>query len=109
MVEFPKWELLDMQVIAKRTLRRFWTSHPQAETPFRKWHALVEKSDWSGPGDVKNMFGTTVDFAGDNRIVFDIGANKYRLVVHVAYRFRRVLIKFVGTHAEYDRIDVETI
>ena len=55
------------------------------------------------------MFGTTVDFVGDNRVVFDIGGNKFRLVVHVAYGFRRVLIKFVGTHAEYDQIDVETV
>lgn len=98
-----------MQVIAKRTLRGFWAAHAPVEEPLRKWHSLVEKSAWDGPGDVKRMFGTTVDFVGDNRIVFDIGGNKYRLVVHVAYRFRRVLIKFVGTHAEYDRIDVETI
>ena len=55
------------------------------------------------------MFGTTVDFVADNRLVFDIGGNKFRLVVHVAYPYRRVLIKFVGTHAAYDRIDVETV
>jgi mRNA interferase HigB len=98
-----------MQIIAKRTLREFWAAHPQAEVPLRKWHSLVEKLIWTGPEDVKRMFGTTVDFVGDNRIVFDIGGNKYRLVVHVAYRFHRVLIKFVGTHAQYDRIDVEMI
>lgn len=55
------------------------------------------------------MFGRNVDFVGDNRVIFDIGGNKYRLVVHVSYRFRRVLIKFVGTHAQYDRIDPETV
>ncbi len=55
------------------------------------------------------MFGTTVDFVGDNRIIFDLGGNKFRLVIHVAYRFQRVLVKFVGTHAEYDRINAETI
>jgi mRNA interferase HigB len=58
---------------------------------------------------VKAQFGRTVDFVGDNRLIFDIGGNKYRLVVHVAYRFNRVLIKFVGTHKEYDRIDPESI
>ena len=55
------------------------------------------------------MLGSTVDFVGDNRLIFDIGGNKYRLVVHVAYRFKRVLIKFVGTHKEYDKIDPETV
>ena len=62
----------------------------------------------NGPADVKAMFGTTVDFIGDNRIIFDIGGNKYRLIVRVAYPFKRLMIKFVG-HAEYDRINPETV
>ena len=98
-----------MQIIAKRTLIRFWEKHPQAERPLRAWYGLVDKALWAGPADVKAMFGTTVDFVADNRLVFDIGGNKFRLVVHVAYAYRRVLIKFVGTHREYDRIDVETV
>lgn len=98
-----------MQVIAKRTLRLFWTRHSQSEGPLRSWHAVVSRAAWNGPADVKKMFGATVDFVRDNRIVFDIAGNKYRLVVHVAYRFQRVLIKFVGTHKEYDRIDPETV
>jgi len=98
-----------MQVIALRTLRQFWERHAQAEGPIRAWYALATRSDWKGPADVKRQFGATVDFVGDNRLVFDLGGNKYRLVVHVAYAYKRVLVKFVGTHAEYDRIDVETI
>ena len=98
-----------MQIIAKRTLIRFWEKHPQAERPLRAWYGLVDKALWAGPADVKAMFGTTVDFVADNRLVFDVGGNKFRLVVHVAYAYRRVLIKFVGTHQEYDRIDVETV
>jgi mRNA interferase HigB len=98
-----------MQIIAKRALREFWERHNQAETPLSVWYALVSKADWSGPADAKAMFGTSVDFVGDNRLIFDIGGNKYRLVIHVAYRFRRVLIKFVGTHKEYDKIDPETV
>ena len=94
-----------MQVIAKRTLRLFWERHAQAEGPLRSWHAQVTRARWKGPADVKVMFGPMVDFVADNRVIFDIGGNKYRLVVHVAYRFKRVLIKFVGTHKEYDRID----
>lgn len=98
-----------MQVIARRTLRLFWGRHPQAENPLRNWYALVAKAEWRGPADIKAMFGTTVDFVRDHRAVFDIGGNKYRLVVHIAYRFKRVLIKFIGTHREYDRIDAGSV
>jgi mRNA interferase HigB len=98
-----------MQVIARNRLRLFWEQHPQAEGPLSTWYALVSKVIWTGPADVKSQFGATVDFVADNRLIFDIGGNKYRLVVHVAYRHKRVLIKFVGTHAEYDKIDPETV
>jgi mRNA interferase HigB len=98
-----------VQIIARRTLKTFWEIHPAAQAPLALWYARVSKADWDGPAAVKAMFGTTVDFVGDNRVIFDIGGNKYRLVVHVAYGYRRVLIKFVGTHREYDRIDPETV
>jgi mRNA interferase HigB len=98
-----------MQVIAKKRLRDFWELHNQAERPLRAWYAAVSKAKWTGPADVKAQFGTTVDFVGDSRISFDIAGNKYRIVVHAAYRFKRVLIKFVGTHGEYDAIDAETV
>jgi mRNA interferase HigB len=98
-----------MQIIARRTLRQFWERHPQAETPIRDWYARVATAVWTGPADVKAQFGTTVDFVADNRVIFDLGGNKYRLVVHIAYRYRRVLVKFVDTHAEYQKIDPATV
>lgn len=98
-----------MQVIAKSSLRVFWERHPQAQEPLLLWHKAVSKAGWEGPADVKRMFGAKVDFLADNRLIFDIAGNKYRLVVHVAYPYGRVLIKFVGTHAAYDKIDPETI
>ncbi|MCC6949621.1 MAG: type II toxin-antitoxin system HigB family toxin [Bradyrhizobiaceae bacterium] len=98
-----------MQVIARRTLRQFWERHPQAEGPIRVWFALVSKANWRTPADVKRQFGASVDFVGDNRLIFDLGGNKYRLVAHVSYSFGRVLVKFIGTHKEYDRIDPETV
>ena len=98
-----------MQIIALRALRLFWEDHPQAEIPLRTWYGLVSNAVWDGPADVKQQFGASVDFVADNRVIFDIGGNKFRLVVHVAYRFKRVLVKFVGTHADYDKIDTETI
>ncbi|MGH6725408.1 MAG: type II toxin-antitoxin system HigB family toxin [Pseudolabrys sp.] len=98
-----------MQVIARRTLVQFWERHRQAEGPIRVWFAVVSKARWRTPQDVRRQFGTTVDFVGDNRLIFDLAGNKYRLVVHASYMFGRVLIKFIGTHAAYDRIDPETV
>jgi mRNA interferase HigB len=98
-----------MQGIARRTLRQFWGRHPQAERPIRAWFAVVSKARWTAPADIKRQFGATVDFVGDNRVVFDLGGNRFRLIVHVSYAFGRVLLKFVGTHADYDRINPETV
>lgn len=97
-----------MQIIAKRTLRQFWERHPQAETPLKVWFAMVSKAEWSGPADVRAMFGSA-DFVADNRVIFDIGGNKFRIVARVSYRFKRVLVKFVGTHREYDQINPEVV
>ena len=98
-----------MQIIARRTLREFWEEHPKARIPLQAWYEIVSAAEWLSLSDVKATFGTTVDFVADSRVIFDIGGNKYRLVVHVAYRFKRVLIKFVGTHREYDAIDPESV
>ncbi|MBB6254036.1 mRNA interferase HigB [Nitrospirillum iridis] len=70
---------------------------------------MATKAEWAGPADIKAQFGSIVDFVGDNRVIFDLGGNKFRLIVHVSYTFRRVLVKFIGTHAEYDKIDAETV
>jgi mRNA interferase HigB len=98
-----------MQIIARRTLKAFWDRHAQAEQPLREWYAAVAQAAWRGLADVKAQFGTTVDFVRDDRVVFDIAGNKYRLVVHVAYPFKRVLVKFVGTHGAYDKINPSTV
>jgi mRNA interferase HigB len=96
-----------MQVVALRTLRLFWQRHPQAETPLRTWYSAVSQAEWAGPADVRAQFGSA-DFVADNRVIFDIGGNKFRLVAHVSYEFKAVLVKFVGTHAEYNEIDPAT-
>jgi mRNA interferase HigB len=100
---------MPMQVIAKRTPKLFWETHPQAKAPLEAWHDEVSRAVWAGPADVKRQFGTTVDFVADNRVIFDIGGNKFRLIVHVAYLYKSALIKFVGTHKHYNKIDPETI
>ncbi len=98
-----------MQIIALRTLKQFWEIHPQAELPLRAWFANASLSVWTKPQDIKIAYGATVDFVADNRVTFDIAGNKYRLIVHVSYPFKRVLVKFIGTHNDYDKINPETV
>lgn len=98
-----------MHVISKAALVDFWTRHNQAEAPLRAWYKVASKARWRTPQDIRDAFGTNADFVADNRVIFDIGGNKYRLIVHVSYEYGRILIKFVGTHKDYDRIDPETV
>jgi mRNA interferase HigB len=97
-----------MRVIAKSTLRTFWEKHPDAEVPLKTWYKIVEKADWRDPHDVKEAY-SDLSVVGSNRLVFNIKGNKYRLVVYVVFKFRKVFVRFVGTHQQYDRIDVKTI
>ena len=98
-----------MRVIAKRTLMRFWESgHGDAEQPLKSWHALVKSASWSHPKEIKAKF-STASFLANNRVVFNIIGNKYRLVVKVDYDFQAIFIRFIGSHADYDKIDASTI
>jgi mRNA interferase HigB len=97
-----------MRVIAKRTLREFWKKYPDAESPLEAWHAEAKAATWTNPVQVRARF-PSADVVGDNRMVFNIGGNKYRLVVRFNYDYQIAYVKFVGTHAEYDKIDVETV
>jgi mRNA interferase HigB len=99
-----------MRVIAKRTLRLFWQQarYADAKGLLEAWHAETLKASWSSPQEIKVQFGTACILKG-SRIVFNIGGNKYRLVVAIDYGRQACFVKFVGTHAQYDRIDTETI
>jgi len=99
-----------MRIIAVSTLREFWSrpGRRDAEQPLRAWVHIVKSAEWSNPTDVKKMF-RSADIVANDRVIFDIGGNKYRLVASVHYRGKRVYVRFIGTHAEYDRVDVTTI
>lgn len=97
-----------MRVIAKYTLIQFYEQHSDAKTPLLAWHDFVLKANWQTPQDIKNDF-STASFVGNNRVVFNIGGNNYRLVVEIAYQIGVVWIKFIGTHADYDKINAETV
>lgn len=74
----------------------------------RAWYHDTRKADWRTPADIKRVYGNA-SVVGENRVVFNIGGNKYRLVVAINYGFRICYVRFVGTHQAYDRVDVETI
>ncbi|MDE0333492.1 MAG: type II toxin-antitoxin system HigB family toxin [Defluviicoccus sp.] len=93
-----------MRIIAKRTLRDYWTREPRAEQPLKAWYAVARKADWASPVDVKWAYGNA-SIVGNDRVVFNIGGNRYRLIVRFNYERRIGYVRFLGTHAEYDVID----
>ena len=97
-----------MNVVTHRVLHHFWGMHPQAKAPLTQWYDVARRAEWRSPQDIRNDFNS-VDFVSDNRVIFDLGENKYRLIARVSYRFKQVLVKFVGTHKEYVSIDPATI
>jgi mRNA interferase HigB len=97
-----------MRIIAKRALREFWERHRDAEEPLLAWYREVEQEDWDTPAKVKEKY-RSASIVANNRVVLNIKGNSYRLVVRINHRARIVLIRFVGTHVEYDRINVEEV
>jgi len=97
-----------MRIIAVESLRDFWARHPTAEQPMRAWVDEVLQAAWKQPADIKAQFGTATILTA-RRVVFNIKGNDYRVLVAIAYRFGALYIKFVGTHAEYDGIDADSV
>ena len=97
-----------MHVIKKKTLVDFWRKHAEAKVPLSAWFLEAKTACWKSPRAIKGRY-RSADFLPGNRVVFNIGGNKYRVVVKIAYVPGLIYIRFVGTHAEYDKIDAETI
>lgn len=100
-----------MRVIAKGTLREFWESHSayaDAETPLVEWYRHMEKAKYRTPQEVKAELRTAGILKG-GRMVFNIGGNKFRVILAIDYERQLGFIKFVGTHAQYDQINAETV
>ena len=92
-----------MRIISRRRLRDFAEEHADAGKPLDLWYALVKSKSYSSPHEVKEDF-PTASFLGDRKTVFNVGGNKYRLVVDMRYDLARVYIRHVVTHKEYDRL-----
>ena len=110
----PEWDrpiISRMRVIAKRTLRQFWESASQyadAKGPLDAWYAEARNAQWRTPQGIKTRF-RQASILKNNRVVFNIGGNKYRLITAVDYQRQVLFVRFIGTHAQYDTIDAEVV
>ncbi|GGD98699.1 hypothetical protein GCM10011312_22780 [Planktosalinus lacus] len=98
----------NVRVIAKRTLRDFWEKHVDCEQQLKSWYRETEKLEWKNVNDLKNEY-PSASILKDNRIVYNIKGNNYRLIVKFNFEYGICWIRFIGTHAEYDKIDANNI
>lgn len=97
-----------MRIIARKTLRDFWERHPDAEGALKAWYHDVKQAVWQSPDDIRQTY-VTVSIIANNRAVFNLRGNNYRLIVAINYSAGIVYIRFIGTHTDYDKIDAATI
>ena len=97
-----------MRVIAIKTLRDFWVTHPDSEQSLLAWFDEASKAAWTQPADIKSQYASA-SILKNRRVVFNIKGNDYRLIATVAYKLGVVYVKFIGTHKQYDAIDAETV
>ena len=97
-----------MRIIAKKILRDFWETHPDCEQQLKSWFQETSNANWKKPNDVKSDY-PSASILSDNRIVFNIKGNNYRLIIKINYDYRMIWIRFIGTHAAYDKIDATKI
>jgi len=97
-----------LRIIAKRTLREFWELNPDSKQQLLAWYREASKANWNNPNEIKQQYAKA-SILKNNRVVFDILGNQYRLVVEINYKRKWVFIRFIGTHKQYDKIDVNTI
>ena len=97
-----------MRIISRKAIREFWEDHGDARQVLQSWYSDVKQANWSSPSEIKEMY-RNASIVANNRVVFNIKGNRYRIVVAINYEFGIVYIRFVGTHAEYDKIDANTI
>jgi mRNA interferase HigB len=97
-----------MRIISRKTLRLFWENHADAEQALKTWFQEVGSANWENLNALKNEY-PNASILVDNRVVFNIKGNKYRVIVKFNFHYQMAWIRFVGTHAEYDKIDAKTI
>lgn len=97
-----------MRVISKRILREFWELYPDCTQQLKSWYQEMDSSSLYNPTDIKTDY-PNASFLANNRVVFNIKGNKYRLIVKISYKYQMIWIRFIGTHTKYDQIDATNI
>jgi mRNA interferase HigB len=96
------------RIFAKSTLRDFWEKYPDSEQYLKTWYDTAMNSDWKTPADIKMSYANA-SILKDSRVVFNIKGNSYRLVVKFNFEHQMAFVRFIGTHANYDEMDANTI
>jgi len=97
-----------LRIISKKILRDFWLVHADTEQQLKSWFQETSNAEWKTPNDVKKEY-PNASILNNNRIVFNIKGNNYRLIVRINYSHQMIWIRFIGTHAEYDKINANEI
>jgi mRNA interferase HigB len=92
-----------MRVVTPRALKEYSDVHSQAKIPLLLWYEVVKNAEWKNLADIKKDFNS-VDYVGNNRYVFNIKGNSFRLIAIIIFASQKVYIRFIGTHSEYDKI-----
>ena len=97
-----------MRIIANKILREFWEIHPDCEQQLKSWFKETNKAVWKNSNDIKSEY-PSASILINNRFVFNIKGNKYRLIVKINFEYEMVWVRFIGTHAQYDKINANNI
>jgi len=98
----------ELRVIAKKVLREFWEKHNDCEQQLKAWFQEASKAEWKNPNEIKTEF-PSASIIGNDRIVFNIKGNSYRLIIKINFDYQMIWIRFIGTHPEYDKVNAKTI
>lgn len=99
---------LIMRAVSKKKVVEYYTKNASSKTALEEWYKKVTKSNWGSLNELKTKF-PSADYVGNNRVVFNIKGNDYRLVTIIIYVSQKIYIRWIGTHAQYDKIDVKTV
>lgn len=107
---FPRWEVTSgsMRIVAQNRLQAFWETHPETAPALRLWLAVARRAEWTSMADIQARWSKARVLNGE-RVRFEVAGGDYRLIVAVQFKAGIVWVKFLGTHAQYDRIDALTV
>jgi mRNA interferase HigB len=97
-----------MRIVARKTIVHFYQNHSDSKIALEEWYSKTHRAEWLNSSEIKQTFNS-VDSVGNDRFVFNIKGNDYRLVALILFKIKTVYVRFIGTHAEYDKTDCTKI